>query len=64
MKPSHWNAWNSSPMLPESQNLQMRSSGGNMRMAPQFDVQAMVGTSEAECLGPKIRGAFVEVRAV
>ena len=31
-------------------------------MAPQFDVQAMVGTSEAECLGPKIWGTFVEVR--
>ena len=33
-----------------------------MGVAPQFDVQAMVGTSEVECLGPKVCGAFVEVR--
>ena len=31
-------------------------------MSPQFYVQAMVGTSEAECLGPKVWGTFVEVR--
>ena len=33
-----------------------------MGVASQFDVQAMVRTSEAERLGPKVRGAVVEVR--
>ena len=33
-----------------------------MGVASQFDVQAMVRTSEAEGLGPKVRRAFVEVR--
>ena len=41
------------------------SAGAEFRwdvgVSPQFDVQAMVGASETECLGSEVWGAFVEV---